>query len=209
MPKGIVQNPKKATRKQLQVWGGGKRAALSIEKDTWYAVGELVKGKTYAEIAEDLNKKNGYNLNPSTIWRDIERALVEWKRQNMENIDAYIAKELARIEHIEGIVMQNFEKSKTPRPNEYAALMKRGMTPDEIDEMYAERGGMAGDPHYIEVLLHLQKQRMDLLGLSKGNDVGQTTIINYGFNNVDLGDLTKIADALQDGKRKEILIDEQ
>src|SRR5574344_1090450 len=206
---GGMHTPEKAKRSKLVVHRGNNhnRNLIDREKDAWFAVGELAKGKTYREIAQELNDKNGYNLSHVQVWHDIEEILVEWKRENMANIDAFIAKELARLEEIESIVMKNFEKSKLPRPNEYASLMKRGMLPEEIDEMYEERGGMAGDPRYLETLLHLQKQRMDLLGISQGTDVAQNTIVQYNFGNADLGDLAKLADALQDNKKNEI--DEQ
>jgi len=48
---------------------------------------------------------------------------------------------------------------------------------------------------------------MELLGISNGNDVGQQTIVNYNFTDVDINTLSSIADRLQDGKEKEI--DEQ
>lgn len=206
---GGLHTPIKAKRSQLVVHKGNNhnRNLIDREKDAWFAVGELARGKTYREIAQELNDKNGYNLSHVQVWHDIEEILVEWKRENMANIDAFIAKELARLEEIESIVIKNFEKSKLPRPNEYASLMKRGLTPEEIDDMYNERGGMAGDPRYLETLLHLQKQRMDLLGLSHGNDVAQNTIVQYNFGNAELGDLAKLADVLQDNKKKEI--DEQ
>ena len=204
-----MHTPEKAKRSKLVVHRGNNqnRDLIDREKDAWFAVAELAKGKTYREIAQELNDKNGYNLSHVQVWHDIEEILVEWKRENMANIDAFIAKELARLEEIESIVMKNFEKSKLPRPNEYASLMKRGMLPEDIDEMYEERGGMAGDPRYLETLLHLQKQRMDLLGINQGTDVAQNTIVQYNFGNADLGDLAKLADALQDNKKNEI--DEQ
>ena len=85
--------------------------------------------------------------------------------------------------------------------------MKRGYTAEEIDQLYEERGGMAGDPRYLDTLLRLQKQRMDLLGLSHGNDVAQQTVVNYNFADIDINDLSAIADKLQDNKKNEI--DEQ
>ena len=199
--------PERASRSMLEVPIGAKRNQLDIEKDTWWAVAELAKGKTYREIAKELSEKNGYNISYVQIWHDINDALIAWKRENLENIDAYIARDLARLEQIEAIVLQNFEKSKLPRPLEYAALMKRGLTMDEIDELYEERGGMAGDPRYLETLLHLQAQRMRLLGLDKGADVQQNTIINYSFGNASLEELGRLADQLQDNKRKEIVIE--
>ena len=139
------------------------------------------------------------------IWHDINDALIEWKRENMANIDANIEKDWARLQRIEATVLKNYDRSKLPRPLEYAALMKRGFTMDEIDEMYEARGGMAGDPRYLETLLHLQAQRMKLLGLDKGADVQQNTIINYSFGNAPLDELGRLADALQDRKHDEIV----
>lgn len=198
--------PEKARRSKLVVGKGNnqKRNMIDTEKDAWFAVSELARGKTYREIAEELNERNGYALSHVQVWRDIEAVLVEWKRENMANIDAFIAKELARLEEIEAIVMRNFEKSKLPRPMEYAALIKRGMTPDEIDEMYEMRGGMAGDPRYLETLLHLQRQRLDLLGIRNGNDVPQQTIVNYNFGDTGMDELAKLADSMQDRKLIEI-----
>src|SRR5574344_163405 len=166
---GGMHTPEKAKRSKLVVHRGNNhnRNLIDREKDAWFAVGELAKGKTYREITQELNDKNGYNLSHVQVWHDIEEILVEWKRENMANIDAFIAKEL-------------------PRPNEYASLMKRGMLPEEIDYMYEERGGMAGDPRYLETLLHLQKQRMDLMGLSQGTDVAQNTIVQYNCGNADV-----------------------
>lgn len=201
--------PERAERHQLVVGGQGHRTELDREQDVWYAVAELAKGKSYREIATALSEKKGYHIAFQQVYKDVQEVLVEWKRQNMENIDAYIAKDLARLEEIERIVLQNFEKSKLPRPNEYASLMKRGYTAEEIDQMYEERGGMAGDPRYLETLLHLQRQRMDLLGISKGNDVPQQTVVAYQFNNVDLSDLASLADKMQDDHQKKIIIDEQ
>ena len=202
--------PEKASRTQLVVPKGNlqKRNLIDREKDAWFAVSELARGKTYRDIASELNEKNGYSLSHIQVWHDIEEVLVEWKRENMSNIDAFIAKELARLEEIESIVIKNFEKSKLPRPNEYASLMKRGMLPEDIDAMYEERGGMAGDPRYLETLLHLQRQRLDLLGIRNGNDVAQNTVIQYNFGDTRIEDLASLADTLQDKKREE-LIDEQ
>ena len=201
--------PERATRSQLVVGGQGHRTEVDREQDVWFAVAELAKGKSYREIASELTERKGYHIAFQQVYKDVQEVLVEWKRENMANIDAYIAKDLARLEEIERIVLQNFEKSKLPRPNEYASLMKRGYTAEEIDQMYEERGGMAGDPRYLETLLHLQRQRMDLLGIGRGNDVPQSTIVQYNFGDAGVEELSKIADALQDQHQKKIIIDEQ
>ena len=206
MPKGMYdrETAKRPRPKRSQlVVVRGKRNQIDRDKDIWFAVSEVAKGKSYREVAEELNKMNdNYNLSGEMVRLDVDAAMVEWKKENMSNIDAYIAKELLRIEKIERKVQEDYEKSKTLRPNEYAALMKRGMTVDEIDEMYETRQ-LGGDPRYVEVLLHLQQQRMRLLGIDKGVDVAQQTIVNYNFGNLSDEALAKMADSLQDTKFEE------
>lgn len=212
MPKGVYDHRNvehhKATRKQLMVVRG-KRNEIDMDKDTWYAVKRIANGATYQQVADELNERNPeYSLSREAVRNDVERAMVEWKKENMANIDAYIARDLMRIEEIERKVMEEFELSKhSLRPNEYASLMKRGLTPDEIDDMYRDRP-MAGDPRYLDTLLRLQHQRMHLLGIDKGNDVAQQTIVNYQFNGIGDDALEKMADMLQDNKYRE-LADEQ
>lgn len=209
MPKGIYDRTLlkhgKATRAQLAKATHNSRNFLDREKDRWYAVKRVAQGATYQQVADEIHELNPeYTISGEGVRVEVEKALIDWKRENMGNIDAYIAKELWRINEIEKIVMTNFEMSKKGfSPKEYAALMKRGMTPDEIDEMYKDRE-MAGDPHYLDILLNLQNQRMRLLGINKGNDVASQTVINYQFNGIGDDALEKMADMLQDTKYAEI-----
>lgn len=214
MPKGVCkrdeidrERPKRGML--IRYSGKAKRGRLEKAADTWWMVKEVAKGKTYSEVAEEFNAQNeGYQLTKYRVRDAVEEAMVEWKRENIANIDAYIARDLMRIEEIERKVMDNFELSKSSlRPNEYASLMKRGLSPDEIDEMYASRP-MPGDPRYLEVLLHLQQQRLRLLGIDKGSDVEQKTVVQYQFNGIGDEALSRMADMLQDGKYKEV-VDEQ
>lgn len=213
MPKGVYDREKvvrkKASRKQLMVPRPNARNLLDREKDRWICVKLVAQGATYAEVAEKLHELNPeYKITPEKIQAEVEKALIDWKRENMDKIDVYITKEVLRLEMLEKEVMENFELSKKAfRPQDYAAMMKRGLTPDEIDEIYATRP-LAGDPRYLDTLLHLQMQRMRLLGITKGNDVAQQTIVQYNFNNIGDDALERMADALQDTKYAE-LADEQ
>ena len=195
----------RASKAELLIPHPNARNILDREKDRWLAVKMVAQGATYQQVADKIHELNPeYTITKEGVRLEVEKALIDWKRENMENIDAYIAKELWRINEIEKIVMKNFEMSKKGfSPKDYAALMKRGMTPDEIDEMYKDRE-MAGDPHYLDILLNLQTQRMRLLGINKGNDVAQNTIVQYNFNNIGEEALEKMADMLQDSKYKEL-----
>lgn len=213
MPKGVYDRskvvPKKATRKQLMVATYNSRNLLDREKDRWICVQLVAQGATYAEVAEKLHELNPqYNVPAEAIRDEVEKALIDWKRDNMDKIDLYITKEVIRLEELEKEVMRNFELSrKSFRPQDYAALMKRGLTPDAIDDIYKDRE-LAGDPRYLDVILNIQKQRMRLLGITKGNDVAQQTIVNYNFGEISDDALARMADSLQDTKYTQI-IDEQ
>lgn len=201
----------KATRKQLMpVNKGGKRNELELKADDWYVVNAIGQGKTYAQIASELNvMRPGLNITAEGVRLEANRCLIEWKRENLDNIDAIIGKELARLDAIEEKVLTDYEKSKNLRAIDYAALLKRGFTLEEIEDIFD--GKVAGDPRYLEVILHVQKQRLKLLGIDKGNDVQQQTIVAYQFNGMSEDALAKMADALQDKMYRESRgnIDEQ
>lgn len=209
MPKGhydrTLLKRNRASKAELMVPHPNARNLLDREKDRWFAVKMVAQGMTYKQVAEKIHELNPeYTITAEGVRLEVEKALIDWKRENMENIDAYIAKELWRINEIEKLVMENFEMSKKGfSPKDYAAMMKRGMTPDEVDEMYKDRE-LAGDPKFLDILLNLQTQRMRLLGINKGNDVAQNTIVQYNFNNIGEDALEKMADMLQDTKYKEI-----
>ena len=81
--------PEKAERHQLVVGGQGHRTELDREQDVWFAVAELAKGKSYREIASELTERKGYHIAFQQVYKDVQEVLVEWKRENMANIDAY------------------------------------------------------------------------------------------------------------------------
>lgn len=210
MPKGYTNKPRGhknlAPHKDLIVHRGNgqKRNNIQSESDKWLAVRLYAQGQTYGEIAKHLNETNPeYDLSGEQVRLDITSTMVEWKRQNMENVEAYIAKELIRLDQIEEIVKNDYKVSqKALRPGEYAVLLKRGMTIEEIDELYSDRP-LAGDPKFLDTLLRVQMQRMRLLGIEKGSDVPKQTVVNYQFNNIGDEALAKMADLLQDNKYEE------
>lgn len=192
---------------------GAVRCPLDREADVWREVKMVASGMTYAEVAKVINDENpNYKITKDSIRHDVEQALVEWKRENMDNIDGYIALELKRLEDLYATTLKEMEKSKTSlRPNEYAVLMKRGLTMEEIDAWY-ETHEMPVDPRLLDALLAIQRQRMRFLGLDKGNDVAQNTIVNYNFDGMSDERLASIAESLQDSffaSNRGVMVDEQ
>lgn len=200
----------KASKEMLDR-GPQKRNELERVSDRHWMVLELAKGKTYREIAEMMAVKGSVVISESQVKYDIEQAIVDWKRENMGNIDAVIGRELARIELLERKVMEDYEKSKNLRAVEYAAMLKRGFTMDEIDQMFA--GKVPGNPQFMETMLHLQMQKLKILGIDKGNDVPTNTIVQYNFGSLNEAQLAAMADRMQEAKAaellREVVVDEQ
>lgn len=200
----------KASKEMLDR-GPQKRNELERVSDRHWMVLELAKGKTYREIAEMMSVKGSVVISDKQVRYDIEQAIADWKRENMGNIDAVIGRELARIELLERKVMEDYEKSKNLRAVEYAAMLKRGFTMDEIDQMFA--GKVPGNPQFMETMLHLQMQKLKILGIDKGNDVPTNTIVQYNFGSLNEAQLAAMADRMQEAKAAELLrgvaVDEQ
>ena len=104
---------------------------------------------------------------------------------------------------IERKVLEDYEKSKNLRAVEYACMLKRGFTVEEIEAMF--EGKMPGNPQYMETLLHLQTQKLKIMGIDKGNDVPTNTIVQYNFGALNEAQLAAMADKLQDDKAAELL----
>lgn len=192
--------PIKATKFQLVRHGKSGKNSLDVEKDTWLIMREVAKGKSYVDIAAWLTELNGYTVLPRDVYTYTRKALVEWKKDNLKNADAFIAFELGKLEELESIVLADYEKSRVPKPSEYAALMKQGLTMEEIDAWYEAKGGYTGDAIYLDKLLMIQQRRLKMLGIDSGNDVAQTTIVNYGFDMKDFGEFQEIVGKMQDRK---------
>lgn len=198
-------------RKVTTPRGRAKRSILEKEIDQHWLMREVAKGRAYKEIAEEMNLTCAYKVTEGDLYKMTREMLVEWKRENMGNIDAVIGKELARIEMLEAKVLEDYEKSKNLRAVDYAALLKRGFTIDEIDEMF--KGKTPGNPQFLETILHCQMQKLKILGIDKGYDVPTNTVVNYNFGALNEAQLAAMADKLQDAKAAELMrelaVDEQ
>lgn len=184
--------------------GPQHRTLMDAKIDEWNIMRQVATGKSYAEIAEMLTEANGYKIEPRTVYLTVRKAMIQWKKDNLKHVDEFIAYELGKLEQLESIVLADYEKSRVPKPQEYAALVKQGMTMEEIDAWYEKKGGYPGDPAYLDKLLALQQRRLRILGLDNGNDVSQTTIVNYGFDMKDLGELSAIVGNMQDRKHDDL-----
>lgn len=184
--------------------GSSHRNITDANKDAWLIMKEAAKGHSFSEIAEWMTELNGYKVTADAVYKSVRRAMVEWKKENLKNTDEFIAYELGKLEQLESIVLADYERSRVPKPQEYAALVKQGMTMEEIDKWYEKKGGYPGDPSYLDRLLQISQRKMKMLGIESGVDIATTTIVNYGFDMKDFSELSDIVGRMQDKKHDDL-----
>lgn len=202
-----------------------KRTKDQKEADINFCIDLFIKNYSYAKITEKLNERNqknglGYSLTIRTVWMDIKSVLDEWRKNNYNDIDAYIHIELKKLDKIENELWEAWDKSKS--------ISKRTKIKGGILDGNHIKGGEIesrqlddnnGDPRYLELLLKVQERRARLLGYERpvkvdvynANHKEENTInVNYDFKDIPDNILIDIADKLQDAeykKRNEEVID--
>ncbi len=180
------------------------RTISDSNRDAWLIMKEAARGKSFQEIAQWMSELDGYRVTPKQVYASVRRAMVEWKKENIKHVDEFIAYEIGKLEALEEMLLADYEKSRIPKPRDYAALMGQGMTMEEIDEWYEKKGGLPGDPSLLDRVMQINLRKMRMLGIESGNDVTTTTIVNYGFDMKDLGELSEIVGRMQDRKREDM-----
>lgn len=153
------------------------RVRMSIVAQLWR------RHYTYRQIQEEVKARldlQSYSLR--TVGKDIERCIEEWKaQQRVEDTDAAIHLELARIDDVCREAWEAWEKSKQDgdktRTKQTGVVPKSGNGEDgEQDgddgkivtvkvERTSEEQTNCGDPRYLEIVHKNLMERRKLLGL--------------------------------------------
>lgn len=156
---------------------GCKRTPEQQDADLLFCSDLFLRGYSYREIADALNrhlteKEMGYTITFQMVYYDLQRALVEWKRERFENIDEYITQELKKLDKMEVEAWNAWEESKTGKrreKNRTSAKPRKVLTEEEktadwygYDETATETS--AGNPRFLDLLLNVQQRRAKLLG---------------------------------------------
>lgn len=150
--------------------GGGKRTLEQKEADMILVTDLFIRGYSYRQIASRLNddlEERGldYRVSHTTIAKDLNKLLVEWKKERFNDIDAYISAELKKLERIESELWEAWELSK-------GAKRKTKIKGGEITDSGARGGQLnertlettTGNPKYLDLILNVQQRRAKLLG---------------------------------------------
>lgn len=161
-----TNNPRHIANKRT----GGKRTVEQREADKRFCADLFVKGYTYRQIAERLNKHNRengleYELTYKTIFCDINQVLVEWKKERFETIDNYIQLELKKLDKMEVELWSAWDRSKDVKRKTKiigGTINDNTVSGGALDSRQLETTN--GDPRYLDLLLKVQERRAKLLG---------------------------------------------
>lgn len=217
------------TEKNLRKFNGfQKRTTEQRETDRVFCTNLFLRGRTYGDIASQLNEKNknegrGYTITATMVYKDMQKLLVEWKRERMANIDDYVTQELRKLDKIEAELWDAWETSKTGRVKEKKRTSARPRKVLIEDEKTADYYGYdetsnetsAGNPRFLDLLLNVQQRRAKLLGYDAPIKIDIPGIQRdeekekYDVNVLPKDLLFAVVDKLQDAKFAAALIDKE
>lgn len=193
---------------------GGKRTKEQREADKTFCADLFVKGYTYKQISEKLNewtKERGlnYEISYRQIYVDINQVMIEWKKEQIDNIDKYISLELKKLDKIEVELWEAWEKSKKPKRKtkiDGGNIQNDIVTGGVLDSRQLEDRN--GEPRYLELLLKVQERRAKLLGYNAPVKVDvcssppkeEAPVQNYNLEALPTNMLVSMAQMLQDAE---------
>lgn len=189
-----MENEKNSVRQRGRVPKiSTKRTKAQQQYDIAFCSELFLKGYTYRDIADALNKHNSergldYTISHAVVFRDMKNALIEWKRKRLDNIDDYVSMELEKLDRLEFEAWTAWEASKTGKLRKKSRNSKKPNKLDaEVNEPeyygYSEEATETspGDPRFMDILLNIQQRRAKLLGF----DAPARMDINTTNRNID------------------------
>lgn len=202
--------------------GFQKRTTEQRETDFVFCSDLFLRGHTYREISSRLNEHNAksgraYTITAQAIYKDMQKLLIEWKKERMTNIDDYVTQELRKLDKMEVELWNAWEESKTGKrreKNRTSAKPRKVLTEEEktadyygYDETATESS--AGNPRFLDLLLNVQQRRAKLLGYDApvkmdisgfGRKDHSDDGDKYNMDTIPDDLLFAIVDKMQDGK---------
>lgn len=204
------RRPKIITREgtlSLRDITGSNRQMYPIERqeDLSEMVRLVLDGYTFADVAKELSRRRWdkgeeYYLTASMVKADVETALKDWREQNAGEAEKVISRALAKCAVMDRRLAEDYEKSRKADGKITAALLKQGLTLDEIRQME-----FAGNPDIILARKALMEQELKILGLGKGvvKSEGGTKNV-YNFEGMSPDQMLEIVRGLQDRRYAEV-----
>lgn len=190
---------------------GYRRTPEQRENDLVFCTDLFLKGYSYRQISDLLNKHNAKMgldyaiVPPMRVYKDLKQLLINWKREHEENIDLYITKELSKLDKIEAELWDAWERSK----KRIVSKIRQSGLKTERSETFA------GNPRYLDLVLSVQQRRAKLLGLDAPVKVDLPNVNvsvdssspKYDISVIPNDMLFVIADKLQNAEYERLMIE--
>jgi len=135
---------------------GPKRRAEEREADLVLEAERYLAGDTHAKIAAYIGERRSYKLTPQTVRLDIQELHQRWVLAQLIDFNAAMAKELVRIDRLEGAYWEGWERS-------IREFVETKTT--NVEDQFAEgRGGKEGEAY---VRKKVEQTVRELVGESK------------------------------------------
>lgn len=121
-----------------------------------------LKGKYQSEIALELG------VNQSTISKSLKAVREEWLKSTLVNFNEAISKELAKVDNLERVYWESWERSLTPFKSKTVKAKGNPRTEEELKasaEQTLKTEDRNGDPRYLQGVQWCIEKRCKLLGL--------------------------------------------
>lgn len=190
---------------------GYRRTPEQRENDLVFCTDLFLKGYSYRQISDLLNKRNAKMgldyaiVPPMRVYKDLKQLLINWKREHEENIDLYITKELSKLDKIEAELWDAWERSK----KRIVSKIRQSGLKTERSEIFA------GNPRYLDLVLSVQQRRAKLLGLDAPVKIDMPNVNvsvdssgpKYDISVIPNDMLFVIADKLQNAEYERLMIE--
>jgi hypothetical protein len=166
-----------------------KRTAFERERDLHRTAQLYLKGRTQAEIAEELN------VSREQIKYDLAIIQTRWRSDTTINLDEAKQKELARVDHLERTYWDAWERSLEGKVKTRTEQSTNGKGADDGGTKAAkasvEKESLLGNPAYLAGVMSCIERRCKMLGLdapikNDNNNTGLVTLrVLYGESGTD------------------------
>jgi sigma54-dependent transcription regulator len=123
------------------------------------------KGRSYREIAFEVNQRHGRKITYQTVSNEIKKLLKEWEKSRNDIIDHQKTVELAKIDRLEKTYWDGYEKS--CQPVKKTSTKKKGSVKQVNDvEMVSNEETRVGDPRFLDGIKWCIEQRCKIFGIN-------------------------------------------
>ncbi len=125
----------------------------------------FTKGKSFREIASEVNQLHGRKITHVTVFNEVKHLLADWKKDREQLIDYHKTIELEKINRLEKTYWDAWERSIAGVKKSDVKKKGSPSTVDIVEKRDVEQTGL-GDPRYLDGVQWCIEQRCKILGIN-------------------------------------------